>query len=106
LAARLPAGGVSADQSRSAVPVPQREKWNGTVNQAPLIVRRFHHQSGTKRARSLSANLALGRYFCHRCGSHGNQLELKAASTKISLREAAIDFCRRLGREVPWIRRW
>ena len=36
----------------------------------------------------------------------GNQLELWAAVNKLSVYEAAIDLCRVLGREVPWIQRW
>jgi DNA primase len=65
------------------------------------------HESGPgRRRRSFSVNVALGRYCCHRCGSRGNQLELWAAATKLPLHQAAIDLCRRLGRDVPWIRRW
>ena len=56
--------------------------------------------------RSLSVNVAINRYFCHRCHSHGNQLELWAAATQQPLHQAAIDLCHRLGRESPWIRRW
>jgi DNA primase len=56
--------------------------------------------------RSFSVNVAIGRYSCHRCHSHGNQLELWAAATKLPLYKAAVDLCRRLGRDVPWIDRW
>jgi len=51
-------------------------------------------------------NLVIGRYYCHRCRSHGNQLELWAAAMKLPLHQAAIDLCHRLGRDIPWIRRW
>ena len=61
------------------------------------------HESPSKRRRSFSVNVALGRYYCHRCHSHGNQLELWAAATKLPLHPAAIDLCRRLGRDVHWI---
>jgi DNA primase len=64
------------------------------------------HDPGARRRRSFSVNLATGRYLCHRCGSHGNPLELWAAATKLPLHQAAIDLCRRLGCDVPWIRRW
>ena len=64
------------------------------------------HASRSKRSRSFSVNLALGRYYCHRCHSHGNQLDLWAAATQLSLYHAAVDLCQRLGREVPWIHRW
>jgi DNA primase len=64
------------------------------------------HESTSKRRRSFSVNVAIGRYFCHRCHSHGNQLELWAAVTKLPLHQAAVDLCRRLGRDIPWIDRW
>jgi|GEM_PF-3342163 len=54
------------------------------------------------RRRSFSVNVAIGRYYCHGCHSHGNQLELWAAATKLPLYQAAIDVCHRLGCEVPW----
>ncbi len=64
------------------------------------------HESTSGRRRSFSVNLAIGRYYCHGCHSHGNQLELWAAATKQPLHQAAIDLCHRLGRNIPWIRRW
>jgi len=64
------------------------------------------HEPTSRRRRSCSVNLTLGRYFCHRCHSHGNQLELWAAVTRLPLHQAAIELCRRLGRDIPWIRRW
>lgn len=60
----------------------------------------------SQRSRSFSVNLALDRYYCHRCRSHGNALELWAAATEQPLHPAAIELCGRLGREVPWIRHW
>jgi len=59
-----------------------------------------------RRRGSFSVNVVSGRYCCHRCGSHGNPLELWAAATEQSVYQAAIDLCRRLGCEIPWIRRW
>jgi DNA primase len=64
------------------------------------------HESRSKRSRCFSVNLTLGRYYCHRCHSHGNQLDLWAAATQLPLYPAALDLCQRLGREVPWIHRW
>ena len=64
------------------------------------------HRSTSSRSRSLSVNLDSRRYYCHKCHSHGNQLELWAAVTKLPMHQAAIDLCRALGREVPWIQRW
>lgn len=63
------------------------------------------HDSTSHRHRSFSVNVAIGRYYCHQCHSHGNQLELWAAATKLPVHPAAIALCRLLGREVPWIRR-
>jgi hypothetical protein len=53
-----------------------------------------------------SVNVALGRYYCHRCHRHGHQLKLWAAATGLLLHPAAIDLCATLGREVPWMDRW
>lgn len=64
------------------------------------------HESTSKRSRSFSVNVVLGRYYCHRCHGHGNPLELWAAATKLPLYRAAIDLCQRLGRQVPWLQRW
>lgn len=64
------------------------------------------HGSKSPGSRTFSVNLAEGRYYCHKCGSNGNQLELWAAVHKLSLYHAAVDLCRALGREVPWIERW
>ena len=64
------------------------------------------HESAAGRSRPFSVNVALGRYYCHKCHSHGNQLELWAAFTRLPLHPAMIDLCRLLGREVPWIHRW
>ena len=59
-----------------------------------------------RRRRSFSVTVASGRYCCHRCRSHGNALELWAAATRQSVYQAGIDLCRRLGCDIPWIRRW
>jgi hypothetical protein len=64
------------------------------------------HESTPNRPRCFSVNVAIGRYHCHRCHSQGHQLELWAAAAKLPLYPAAIDLCRALGQEVPWIRRW
>jgi DNA primase len=64
------------------------------------------HGSTLAMSRSFSVNLDNGRYYCHKCHSHGNQLELWAAVHQLSIYEAAADLCRVLGRDVPWIERW
>ncbi len=64
------------------------------------------HGSSRARSRSFSANLQRGRYQCFQCGSHGNALELWAASRQIGVYKAALELCETLGIEVPWITRW
>ena len=64
------------------------------------------HGASSRRPRSFSVNVAVGRYYCHQCHSHGNQLDLWAAATKLPLHPAAVNLCGALGLEVPWIRRW
>ena len=64
------------------------------------------HGSRSLRSRTFSVNLEAGRYYCHKCHSQGNALDLWAAVQKLPIYEAAVDLCRALGREVPWRRRW
>jgi DNA primase len=64
------------------------------------------HQSSTSAGRHFCVNLATGRYYCHKCGSHGNALELWAAVNELTIYAAALELCERLGHEVPWITRW
>ncbi|HJT78873.1 MAG TPA: CHC2 zinc finger domain-containing protein [Gemmataceae bacterium] len=64
------------------------------------------HPATAKRSRCFSVNVALRRYYCHRCHRHGNHLELWAAASQLPLYQAAIDLCQRLGRDVPWMQRW
>ncbi len=64
------------------------------------------HGSTSKHSRAFSVNLREGRYYCHKCKSQGNQLELYAAVENITLYQAAVTLCRVLGRNVPWIKRW
>jgi DNA primase len=63
------------------------------------------HQSGTARSRSFAAHLDKNAWHCFRCGAGGNALDLWVAATRQPLYAAVIDLCRRLGREVPWLRR-
>ena len=64
------------------------------------------HGSSTPKSRTFSVNLSTGRYYCHKCQSKGNQIELWAAVHQLPIYEAALDLCRKLGREIPWIKRW
>ena len=60
------------------------------------------HEPASHREHTFSVNIATGRYYCHRCHSHGNPLELWAAFTRQRLHPASIQLCHVLGREVPW----
>ena len=64
------------------------------------------HGSTSQGSKTFSVNLGTGRYFCHKCQSQGNQLELWAAVQKLSIYEASIDLCKAVNREVPWIEHW
>ena len=59
-----------------------------------------------REARCFSVNLRLSRFHCHACHRYGNSLELCADVRETSIYDAAIDLCRQLGRDVPWINRW
>jgi hypothetical protein len=61
------------------------------------------HGSSSPRSRTFSVNLRTGRYYCHKCHSHGNPLELWAAVYNLPIYEAALDLCRTLGHPVPWM---
>ena len=70
------------------------DQWYGTC---PL------HEASSHREHSFSVNVSTGRYYCHRCRSHGNQLELWAVFTRQQLHPAAIHLCHAIGNNVPWI---
>lgn len=61
------------------------------------------HESSAGRQRAFSVNVAQGRYYCHRCHSHGHQLDLWAAFTRQDLYRASIDLCHSLAHPVPWL---
>ena len=61
------------------------------------------HGSKTTRSRSFAAHLERPCWQCFRCGAHGNALDLWAAATGLPLYEAALDLCRRLHVEIPWL---
>ena len=64
------------------------------------------HGATSPQSRSFSANLSKNAYRCFKCGSQGNPLDLWAAATNQGLPQAAIDLCKKLNLEVPWIARW
>lgn len=63
------------------------------------------HRSTSPRARTFSVNLRSQRYYCHKCQSHGNQLELWAAVQQQSFYAAMVDLCHTLGHGIPWMTR-
>jgi DNA primase len=63
------------------------------------------HQSEPTHRRAFSVNVAMNLYYCHKCHSCGDQFKLWAEATKMPLHPAAINLCRRLGLDLPWIHR-
>jgi DNA primase len=61
------------------------------------------HRSSSPSSRSFSANIDLHIYMCFRCGSSGNQLDLYASVTGLSLHAAVIALCNQLQLEIPWV---
>jgi DNA primase len=61
------------------------------------------HRSSAPTSRSFSANLSRHVYKCFKCGSQGNQLDLYASVTGLSLFEAAIALCKQFHCEIPWM---
>lgn len=61
------------------------------------------HGSRRPRSRVFSAHLERHCWHCFRCGARGNALDLWLAVTKQPVYAGALDLCRRLGLEVPWL---
>ena len=61
------------------------------------------HGSTRPRSRVFSAHLEKQRWHCFRCGASGNALDLWLAVTKQPVYAGALDLCRRLGLEIPWL---
>jgi DNA primase len=76
------------------------ESWQDQVR-GPCPV----HRPASARSRSFSANLKRQVYQCFSCGSKGNQLDLYAAATGLSLFDATVALCERLHLDIPWIQR-
>ena len=64
------------------------------------------HEFETKHRTAVSVNVAMNCYYCHKCGSRGDQFKLWVEATKNPLHPAMIDLCRQLSQEVPWVHRW
>jgi DNA primase len=61
------------------------------------------HGSTRRRSRAFSAHLEKHMWHCFRCGAGGNALDLWLAVTKQPVYAGALELCRRLGLEVPWL---
>ena len=64
------------------------------------------HRSKSPTSGTFSVNIAERRYYCHKCHSKGNQLELWAAVHDLPIYQAALDLCRALGHTAPRIHKW
>jgi len=62
------------------------------------------HESRSEGSRVFSVNLAKNAFQCFKCRVAGNQLDLWARATNQRLYEACLDLCRRLHRDVPWLK--
>lgn len=59
------------------------------------------HGSTSGTSRCFSANTADNCFHCFKCGRSGNALELWAAAQRLSIYDAAVDLCQRLGIPIP-----
>jgi hypothetical protein len=59
------------------------------------------HGSTRGTARCFSVNTQANAFHCFKCGRSGNALELWAAANRLSLYDAALDLCQRLGIALP-----
>jgi DNA primase len=102
--------GVDFEAVRSAVPIARVLELADSVAAArsghqlrgpcPL------HASSGPNSRTFSVNLDTNRFRCFKCQAAGGQLELWAKLHGITVYEAAIDLCDRLGIDVPRVTRW
>jgi putative transposase len=60
-----------------------------------------HGSSAPSRSQCFSANVHDNICRCFKCGFGGNALDLWAKATGLSVYDAALDLCQRLGRPVP-----
>lgn len=61
------------------------------------------HGSHTPKSRSFAAHLEWHCWHCFRCGAGGNALDRWRAVMRLPLYAAALDLCRRLALDVPWL---
>lgn len=57
----------------------------------------------TAKARAFTVNRLRNCFQCFACKAKGNHLDLFAKTTKLKLYEAAVELCRRVGIEVPYL---
>jgi len=62
------------------------------------------HESRSDGSPVFSVNLAKNAFQCFKCRVVGNQLDLWALATNQQLYDACLDLCRRLHRDVPWLK--
>lgn len=56
--------------------------------------------------RACAVDMAIDKFYCHRCHRGGNQLDLWCVTQGLSIHDAAQDLCARLSIPVPEIHRW
>jgi len=61
------------------------------------------HCSTAPRSRSFSVDRRRNCFQCFSCGAKGNQLDLFAQTRKLDLYPAAIELCRLVGIDVPYL---
>jgi DNA primase len=59
------------------------------------------HRSENSKSRSFSVNLKRNAFRCFSCGACGNQLDLWSLAQSLSLFDATVDLCKRLGFAIP-----
>ena len=65
------------------------DQWRG---QCPFA----EHPATNKRDPAFSVNVQRDIYYCHRCKSGGNQIDLWAAILQCEIHDAAVDLCHKL----------
>jgi len=61
------------------------------------------HRSQSPTSRVFAVHLDKQVYYCFRCGTSGNALDLWAAWTRQSFYAAVLDLYTRLHRDIPWL---
>lgn len=56
--------------------------------------------------KAFAVNVAIDKFYCHRCHRGGNQLDLWCVTQGLSIYSAAKDLCARLHLPIPEIHWW